>query len=266
MKILSALPALLLPPALVLAMPPKAPDPAQGNPHATPASPWTDLAEYEISLKVPPKGETGNWKIRTFDDPSDVAIELDTPAANGRTRGTLLLVGGQAIAYRGFTPEAGFEIDPLDTAIVNLKLVTNLLTRIAPEGPDAVKAVTPVKIGDVKQALVAYTRSLNLTFSAPWTVTGQLKRVDPKSIAYDLTIEAPGAKAGERLKWQLKGTAGGASRGKSLEDAMPLTGWTVHRLAPPASKTGHTTLTFGTQKLPGPFATMKDLRSTLAKP
>jgi hypothetical protein len=266
MKIHSALPAFLLAPALALALPPAAPDPAKGNPHATPPSPWTDLAEYEISLKVPPKGETGNWKIRTFDDPSDVAIELDTPAAKGRTKGTLLLVGGQAIAYRGFTPEAGFEIDPLDTAIVNLKLVTNLLTRIAPEGPVAVKAVTPVKFGDARQALVAFTRSLNMQFNAPWSVTGQVKRVDATSIAYDLTIEAPGAKAGERLKWQLKGKAGGASRGKALEDAMPLTGFAVHRLAPPQSKAGHTTLSFGTQKLPGPFATMKDLRSALAKP
>ena len=43
--------------------------------------------------------------------------------------------------------------------------------------------------------------------------------VDAKSIAYDLTIEAPGTKAGERLKWQLKGKAGGVSRGKALEDA-----------------------------------------------
>ncbi|MBK7661654.1 MAG: hypothetical protein IPJ28_22145 [Betaproteobacteria bacterium] len=266
MKILSALPALLLAPALVLAMPPAAPDPAKGNPHATPPSPWADLAEYAISLKVPPKGATGQWKIRTFDDPSDVSIELDTPAAKGRTQGTLLLVGGQAIAFKGFAPEAGFEIDPLDTAIVNLKLVTNLLTRIAPEGPDAVKAVTPVKLGDGKQALVAYTRSINMQFNAPWSVTGQVKRVDAKTVGYDLTIEAPGAKAGERLKWQLKGTAGGATRGKSLDDAMSLAGWSAYRLAPPSSKTGHTTLSFGTQKLAGPYATMKDLRAALAKP
>ena len=266
MKILSALSAFLLAPALALAMPPKSPDPAQGNPHATPPSPWADLAEYSISLKVPPKGETGNWRIRTFDDPADVSIELDTPAAKGRTKGTLLLVGGQAIAFRGFAPEAGFEIDPLDAAIVNLKLVTNLLTRAEPAGPDAVKAVTAVKLRDDKQPIVAYTRSLNMQFNAPWSVTGQVKRVDASTVSYDLTIEAPGAKAGERLKWQLKGTAGGASRAKALDDAMSLSGWTAYRLAPPSSKTGHTTLSFGTQKLPGPFATMKDLRSALAKP
>ncbi len=266
MKILSVLPAFLLAPVLALAMPPAAPDPAKGNPHATPpASPWSDLADYTISLKVPPKGDTGKWRIRTFDDPSDVSIELDTPAAKGRTQGTLLLVGGQALAFKGFTPEAGFEIDPLDTAIVNLKLVTNLLARIAPDGPDAVKATTAVKLSDEKQPLIAYTRSINLQFSAPWSVTGQVKRTDPKTIAYDLTIEAPGTKAGERLKWQLKGTASGGTRGKALDDAMSLAGWTVHRLAPPASKTGHTTLSFGTQKLPGPFATMKDLRAALAR-
>jgi hypothetical protein len=262
MKILSAL---LLAPALALAMPPQAIDPAQGNPHATPPSPWTDLAEYTIALTVPPAAATGNWTIRTFDDPADVAIELDTPAAKGRTRGSLLLVGGQAIAIKGFAPEAGFEIDPLDTAIVNLKLLTNLLTRVEPAGPDAVKAVRAVKLADDKKALVAYTRSLNLQFNAPWAVTGQVKRVDAKSVAYDLTIEAPGPKAGERLKWRLKGTAGGPAREAALGDALSLAGWSAWRLAAPASKTGHTTLTFGTQKLPGPFATMKDLRAALAR-
>jgi len=266
MKILAALPALLIAPALALAMPPKAPDPSQGNPHATPPSPWADLAEYSIALTVPPKGETGNWKIRTFDDPADVSIELDTPAARGRTKGTLLLVGGQAIAIKGFAPEAGFEIDPLDTAIVNLKLVTNLLTRAEPAGPEAVKAARAVNMRDDKQALVAFTRSLNLQFNAPWSVTGQVKRVDAKTVSYDLVIEAPGAKAGERAKWRLKGTAGGASRAKALDDAMSLGGWTAWRLAAPTPKTGHTTLTFGAQKLPGPFATMKDLRAALAKP
>jgi hypothetical protein len=265
MKIPALLSALLLAPTLALAMPPQAPDPSKGNPHAAPPSPWSDLAEYAISLKVPPKGDTGHWKIRTYDDPADVAIDLDTPAAKGRSKGSLLLVGGQGIAVKGFAPEPGFEIDPLDTAIVNLKLVTNLLARAAPEGPAGVKAATAVQLRDDKLPLLAYTRSLNLQFAAPWTVTGQLKRVDAATVAYDLVIEAPGAKAGERLKWVLKGTAGGATRPKALDDAMPLSSWTAYRLGPGKSKTGHTTLAFGTQKLPGPFATMRELRAALAK-
>jgi hypothetical protein len=263
MKILAALPALLLAPALALAMPPA--DPAKGNPHAAPASPWGDLAEYAIALSVPPKGDTGNWKIRTFDDPADVSIELDTPAPKGRTKGTLLLVGGQAIAFKGFEPEKGFEIDPLDAAIVNLRLAVNLLTKVAPDGPVAIKGATPVKLSDAKQPLVAATRSITLQFPAPWSVTGQVKRADAATVAFDLVIEAAGAKPGEKLKWTLKGTAGGASRAAALADALPLAGYTAYRLAPPASKTGHTTLTFGTQKLAGPFASVKDLRAALAK-
>jgi hypothetical protein len=246
-------------------MPTATPDSAKGNPHAPPPSPWSDVTEYAISLKVPPKGDTGTWKIRTFDDPGDVAIELDTPAAKGRTRGALLLVGGQALAFRGFTPEAGFEIDPLDTAVVNLKLVTNLLARIEPAGPQAVKSPVAVKLSDDKMPLVAYTRSLTLQFNAPWSVTGQVTRTDAKTIAWDLAIEAPGGKPGERLTWQVKGSAGGAARGKALDDAMALAGYAVHRLAPPVSKTGHSTLTFGTKALAGPFATLKDLRAALAK-
>ena len=46
---------------------------------------------------------------------------------------------------------------------------------------------------------------------------------------------------------------------------MSLTGWSAWRLAAPGSKTGHATLTFGTQKMPGPFATMKELRAALAR-
>lgn len=263
MKILAALPALLLAPALALAMPPV--DPAKGNPHAVPASPWGDLAEYAISLTVPPKGDTGHWKIRTFDDPADVSIELDTPAAKGRSKGTLLLVGGQALAFKGFEPEKGFEIDPLDAAIVNLRLAVNLLTKAAPDGPVAVKAALPVKLADAKLPLIASTRSMNLQFPAPWSVTGQLKRADASTIAFDLVIEAAGAKPGEKLRWTLKGTAGGASRAPTLPDSLPLAGFSAHRFAPRTQKPGHSSLTFGTQKIAGPYATVKDLRAALAK-
>jgi multisubunit Na+/H+ antiporter MnhC subunit len=39
-----------------------------------PPSPWSELADYTLTVKVPPKGETGTWKFRTFADPADVIV------------------------------------------------------------------------------------------------------------------------------------------------------------------------------------------------
>jgi hypothetical protein len=57
------------------------------------------------------------------------------------------------------------------------------------------------------------------------------------------------------------------AKGRVLEDSMSLAGWTAYRLGPAkGSKPGHATLKFGATRLPGPYATLKDLRAHLVRP
>ena len=47
---------------------------------------------------------------------------------------------------------------------------------------------------------------------------------------------------------------------------MSLAGWTAYSIGPGASgKTGHASLRFRATKLPGTFATLKDLRAAASK-
>jgi hypothetical protein len=242
--------------------------PAAASPHGKDApSPWAGLADYTITVTVPPKGASGTWKFRTFADPADVVVELDTPAPGGRTRGTMVMVGGQAIAVKGFTPEKGFEIDPLDGALVNFKMLVQLLDAAMPGGPAEVKGRKSVKAGEGKASLVASTPTANARFNAPWTVKGTLERIDAKSLAFRLEVEAPlGDKPGERGRWTYTGRASGTATDRKLEDEMGLAGFAAYSLAPQGAKHTHTTLKFGVTKLEAPFATVRDLRAFLAQP
>ena len=267
---------LLCLPLAAMAQAPATPKPAMPTNHppiggsAQPAapSPWAEMADYTITTKVPPKGDTGTWKIRAFADPGDVAVDLDTPATKGRTKGNLMLVGGRAIATKGFASEKGFEVDPLDVAVLNLKVLTRLLDAAAPGGPASVKGKVAVNAGDEKTPIYVSTPTANATFRAPWKLKGTVERVDAGTVSFRLEIDVPsGDKPGERVKWSYSGQAAGDPRGRVLEDSTSLAGWAVYSLTPPKSDKpqSHTSIRFGTTKLPGPFATVKDLRATLAK-
>ena len=228
-------------------------------------SPWSQFADYTLTVKVPPKGDAGTWKFRAFADPADAMVDLDTPAAKGRTRGTLLLVGGRAIAAKGFVPEAGYELDPLDAAVANLKALTRLLDAAAPGGPAAVNGKQAVAARDDKSPISVSTPTASAIFHAPWALEGTVERLDAETVAFHLALEAPaGPNLAERLRWTFSGTASGSAKGRTLDEAMSLAGWTAYALGPPpGTKSSHAALRFGATRLPGPFATLADLRAAL---
>jgi hypothetical protein len=242
--------------------------PIGGSPHAKEGpSPWAEFADYTLTVKAPPKGDTGTWKFRTFEDAGDVVIDLDTPGPKGRTKGTMMLVGGQAIAVKGFTPEPGFELDTLDAAILNLKILTSLLDAALPGGPSALKGKQVLTARDEKMPVVASTPTATARFNAPWALQGSVERVDAGNISFQLELDVPGGdKPADRARWTLSGTAGGSLKGRVLDNKTGLAGWTAYTIGPASdARKSHATLKFGTTKLES-FATLEDLRAFLAKP
>lgn len=235
---------------------------AQANPHAVRASPWAELADYTLAVKTP-EGATGTWKYRAFADASDLALELDTPGPKGRTKGSMLLVGGEAIATHGFEPEKGFEIDPLDVAVLNLKILTQLLDAAMPRGPSSVTAKHAVQHRNDKVPLVVSTPTSNAQFGAPWSLKGTVRRVDAQTVAFDLEVQAAGATKGERARWSFAGTAAGVAKDRKLDDATSLAGWSAWRFGPDGKKGSHAGLKFAATRLDGPIATVRDLRAKL---
>jgi hypothetical protein len=98
---------------------------------------------------------------------------------------------------RGFALEPGFEVDPLDAAILNLKVLAGLPSSAA--GPP--------------------------------------------------------------------GSASGGAMDRVLDSSLSLAGWTAYGIGPAKSSDpkAHSTLRFGATRLPGPFATLKDLRAALSR-
>lgn len=240
--------------------------PIGAGPAKAAPSPWTQFADYTLTVKVPPKGDTGTWKFHTYADPADVLVELDTPGAKARTKGSILLVGGQIIAAKGFALEAGFEVDPLDAAIVNLKILTQLLDAAVPGGPGALTKKQAVNVREQRNPIVATTPSANAGFNAPWNLKGQVERTDAGTVAFRLELEVPnGEKPAERARWLFTGRASGVQKGRELDGTMSLAGWTAYSLgnAPVAKPSAHTSMRFGATRLPGPFATVKDLRAAV---
>ena len=247
------------------AMPSNHPPIGAGQGAKAPPSPWAEMAEYTLTVKVPPKGDTGTWKFHTYADPGDVVIDLDTPAAKGRTKGSIMLVGGNAIAAKGFALEPGFELDPLDIAVVNLKILTQLLDKAAPGGPATLKGKKAVNAREETMPILVSTPSANAKLNAPWTLKGTVERLDAGNVAFQLEVEVARAdKPAERERWTFTGKAGGTSKGRVLEDTMGLAGWTAYRIGPAkGAKQTHTSLQFAATKLAGPYATLKDLRAAL---
>jgi len=247
------------------AMPSNHPPIGAGQGARAPASPWSEMAEYTLSVKVPPKGDTGRWTFQSYADPGDVLIDLDTPGAKGRSKGSLMLVSGNAIAAKGFALEPGFELDPLDVAVVNLKVLTRLLDTAVPGGPAALKGKQAVNAREDKMPILVSTPSANAKFNAPWTLKGTVERMDTSTIAFQFEVEVPKAdKPAERERWTFSGKASGTSEGRVLDNSMALAGWTAYRIGPAkGAKPSHTSLQFAATKLAGPYATLKDLRAAL---
>ncbi len=246
------------------AMPPSHPPIGAGAQKSAP-SPWSEFADYTLSAKVP-QGGTGTWKFQSFADPADVILDFDTPGAKGRTKGSIVLVGGQGMAARGFTPEPGFEMDPLDVAVLQLKLLAQMLDAALPGGPASLTGSRAVSAGDAQAALAVSTPTANAGFNAPWSLKGKLVRIDAGTVSFQLEVEAPGgSKPGEKARWSFSGRASGSQKCRAMDETMSLAGWTAWKFGPPPTSKGqaHTSLRFGATKLPGPFATLKDLRAAL---
>ncbi|HMN88157.1 MAG TPA: hypothetical protein PKA74_19550, partial [Bauldia sp.] len=89
------------------------------------------------------------------------------------------------------------ELDPLDAAIVSLKVLTRLLDAAVPGGPAALKGKQAVSVSEGKVPLEVSTPTASSRFNAPWTLKGTVERLDAGKVSFALEIEAPyGEKAG----------------------------------------------------------------------
>jgi hypothetical protein len=220
---------------------------------------WRDLNAIALQVSFPGAAGYAEWD-GTFDNASN-DFRLDTELFDGEAmrKGTILVVGGLVMAVQGEMVKPGLESKLLDGAALSQQLVYRLLDTALPQGPEAVDGVLQIEYASADDGMRLATTTAEGVVAAPWRVTGNVKKLDPGTVEYDLQLASGGPSAladGDgnynphlvgRLSRQATAT---------LDGSMSLVGWRTYSADPSADDevvaTGKT------------FRTVADVRKTLA--
>jgi hypothetical protein len=201
------------------------------NDHCGDTADWFDL--NAIALKVSYPGTPGYALWRSRFDSESRDFRLDAEMSNGKvTRtGTILMVNGLVMAVRGQAVNPGHELDLLDGAALSQQLVYRLLNEALPQGPGALKGVRKVDYASESTDLHLATPSSEGIVSAPWRVTGTVKRLAGNAVEYDLKLTSGGASnIADNANTYNPHVSGRLSKlaAAKLDDSTSLKGWKTY--------------------------------------
>jgi hypothetical protein len=218
---------------------------------------WRDLNAIALQVSFPGSPGYAEWD-GTFDKMSN-DFRLDTELFDGAQlrKGTILMVGGLAMAVQGEMVKPGLEPRLLDGAALSQQLVYRLLDTALPEGPAGVDGVTQIEYASADDGMHLATTTTEGIITAPWRVTGKVKRLDSATIEYDLQLASGGpsvlADSDDNYNPHLTGRLSRQAVA-TLDGSMSLAGWKTYG----ADQVEEVTTTGKT------FRTVGDLRKTLA--
>jgi hypothetical protein len=136
------------------------------------------------------------------------------------------------MAARGDMVKPGLEFELLDGAALSQQLVYRLLSAALPDGPDALGPglkIVKIDYASEELGLQLTTPTSQRAISAPWRVTGNLKRANGGAIEYDLQLQSGDAvaHAGSAYNPHLSGRL--YRLAAKLDDATSLQGWRTYR-------------------------------------
>lgn len=205
------------------------------------------------------------WKF-TFASESDLLLDVETRQGKEQTRGTVMLVSGQAMLTKGLSLEAGYEIDALDGPVLMYQLLVGLLSQAAPEGPAKLQSSRKVNFAESKRAIQVATQSASGRFPPPWALTGVLDRRGPEDFVYSLTFIYSAENGAEKVKMELAGHWVRQPIPPVLNDSMNIEDWSLHTIGPfSIGQKGTRILDYGAQPKPFEVHTLGELRKALAQ-
>ena len=192
---------------------------------------WAKYSAITVNAIDAGSPVSASWRILFDHQRRDIRIEADFPGPNGRMRGTIALVGGRVLMSTGLELPRGGEINAVDTPIMAIKLLTAVLGRAVDVAPDALKGEKVVKHRETGVGIRFATPTAEAYLAAPWTADGTVGKVANGDVRYDLHIAGPTrdryGRAGAPIDSRFTGRFSNAT-GPVLDDAMPLTGWTMY--------------------------------------
>jgi hypothetical protein len=179
-------------------------------------------------IRVEPLDKSMPATTLTLHGGHDLSVDL-TGARVTAPLGRIVVIDGRAMLMRDVPHEAGYEIDVLDVPVLMAQLVVTLLDQAFPAGPSSVRARHRVQVEQKTRAIRITTPSASGRFEAPWVLTGTARR-RAERVDYDLRFSArtpDGPYVFNARGFWLK-----EAKPTSLDEHMPLDGWTVHWLGP----------------------------------
>ena len=168
------------------------------------------------------------YLIRDLDN---ILITAKGKSGGQQMDGQMMLVEGRWMLEKGMTLVKGYELDYLDTPLLNLKLALHLLSDAASSGPSDIKARSIFKVKDQKTTFVVATLSASMPIDAPWSLNATIEPVAADKFAFDLNVKA-------HPSMRINGTWQKDSSLHALDDDMPLEGWQIYSIVMESGKQG----------------------------
>ncbi len=186
----------------------------------------------------------------------DLRITMNGVEKGKKQIGEMMVINGKSqwMLARDLPLEKGYEIDPLDGAVLNLKLVLELLRAAAPGGPTAVSEKTTFDVKEDTRSIAVSTASASGGLEAPWSLHATIEPTAAGHWSFDLS-----AKHGRAM--HMTGTWQKGNIPPTFDDQMPLDGWQILHIGPIKTTDGNSTiLDYGAQTSNKRAKTLGELR------
>jgi hypothetical protein len=194
--------------------------------------PWFAANRLSLDMTDERRKFSASWIFEIADN-NDLRVMKKETASGKTIEGEVMIVGGQRMLARGFEVPEGNELGAVDGPVLSMQLALRLLEFALPAGPGSVRTNAPISYRSEAESLALATPSADGGFPAPWEVRGKAERVGDSAIRFDMTFEAA-VRSGDGLvpyKIPLKGVWRRERPSPRFDDAMPLEGWSVHRVS-----------------------------------
>ena len=246
---------------------------AADAPCADPCGKPTSWSEFNVfTLKVTSPDTPcyhSQWHGQFDKDSADIQIDAETSEGGATKTGKIFMIGGRVLAIHGNIATQGYEIDAIDSAVLQYQAVLHMLGAALPGGAAGLKGVRKIAFSREETGIQVATPSAEWLIPPPVHLKGTVKVEAPDVVEYELALTAgPKGKPESEGGWQRLNYSGRLSKVVTarLDDSIALDGWTLFWVGPYAKKAGTGTIyDYGAQPASDFHKTVGGIRDDIRK-
>lgn len=212
------------------------------DPECDMPGPWTKFTAITMTSSEAGAPGAMSWK-GAFDHASgDFLLDLDSRMPGMTMKGSVGMVEGRIMLSKGLDLERGREIDAVDGPVLSLQLLTILLGRVFPKGPESIPPKAPIShVG--KTGIKFASPSASGYVPPQWKLDGEVRRRNGGAVEYNLRLNMRTDPRDDKKAMII--SMGGVLAERTVpvfDDGMSLDGWKVYGVGPQVEKRGGSTL------------------------